>query len=198
MHLKCRLGIMSVICLLCLLGLTASAKEAGCVPESQALGELQRSINCLEGQLRTTWNILLPITKRLEAVESATESLSKILVYGSVRNGSPVIIVKPAVQLVPKRATRNLNLDKLSDASLTSIAVERERPGVYKVTFVPALNDPPIVIVSTFGDTKGLQSHFGYSWISDLDNEGFQIETSQDGRDRVDLNFNFIILSAEP
>jgi len=181
----------------------AQLQARGCEPAKETLPELQRSIACVEARLREQTSglssRLTSVSGKLDVVSATldtlideTEALSQVFVYGSVRQDAFVILMKPALQL--RKPTR---WQPVKQELLDSISVIHERPGVYSITFIPSQKSTPIVIITPFAGFQTTQSGFGYGWISRLDENGFQVQTSRDGKTLNDLSFSFLVLSPD-
>jgi hypothetical protein len=113
-------------------------------------------------------------------LSTLSDAASRWLAYGVVDDETLASFIRPAM---PKPVS-----------NITAINIVKERPGLWTLTFVPALKTRPVVLVSV---EDASNSRVGSASVSELDERGFKVRTSSDGAVLADLEFSFLVFSAE-
>jgi hypothetical protein len=149
--------------------------------ERETLNQLQETVERYRGEVERYHSEVqsyFQLQSRLSAVENV---VTRWLAYGVVDDEKIASYLRAPM---PKSAT-----------NITSIILVKERPGLWTLTFVPALKTRPVVLV-TVGDA--VSPRIGLASVSELDERGFKVRTSSDGVVLNDIEYSFVVLSAEP
>lgn len=156
--------------------------------ERETLTLLQETVARYRGEVeryRAETQPNIQLQGRVSALEmklaTLSDAVSRWLAYGVVDDESMASYFRPSM---PKSAS-----------NITSIHIVKERPGLWTLTFVPALKTKPVVLVSV-GDA--VTARIGLASVSELDERGFKVKTSSDGVMLNDIEYSFLVLSAEP